>query len=157
MYENEPMETGTMQRPPRKMGATFLSFKQLSISIFQGIMIATACLGIGYYYMLQGENETMVRTIIFITLLFSNILLTLINRSFQHSLITTIRYKNKLVPLIIGIVLLLIILILNISFINNLFQLVPLSLNNLSVCILLAMIGTLWMEGWKILKLKIKR
>ena len=93
----------------------------------------------------------------FITLLLSNILLTLINRSFQYPLITTILYKNKLLPLIIGIVLLLIILILNISFINNLFQLVPLSLTNLSDCIILAMIGTLWIEGWKILKLKIKK
>jgi Ca2+-transporting ATPase len=156
VYENEPMEMGTMLRPPRKMGATFLSFKQLLLSIFQGTMITVGCLGVGYYYMLQGENETMVRTIVFITLLFCNILLTLINRSFEYSLITTLRYKNKLLPLIIGIVLLFIILILNISFINNLFQLVPLSLTNLFVCLLAAMLCTLWMEGWKILKFKIK-
>src|SRR4249920_1813755 len=46
IYENEPMEPGTMQRPPRKMGTTFLSLKQLSISIVQGLIITTGCLGI---------------------------------------------------------------------------------------------------------------
>ncbi len=154
LYENEPMEKATMLRPPRKMSATFLTFKQLSISIFQGLMITAGCLGIGYYYMSQGENEWLVRTIIFITLLFSNIFLTLINRSFQHTLITTLRYQNNLVPLIIGIILLLIFLILDSSFISNLFQLIPLSLNDLSVCVIVALVSTVWMEGWKILKLK---
>jgi Ca2+-transporting ATPase len=44
IYENEPMEPGTMQRPPRKMGATFLSLKQLTLSIIQGLMITAGCL-----------------------------------------------------------------------------------------------------------------
>ena len=58
IYENEPMEPGTMQRPPRKMGASFLSLKQLSISIIQGLMITAGCLGLGYYYMQQGAGES---------------------------------------------------------------------------------------------------
>jgi len=154
MYENEPMEKGTMLRPPRKMSATFLTFKQLSISIFQGLLITVGCLGLGYYYMSQGANESMVRTIIFMTLLFSNIFLTLVNRSFQQTLFTTLRYKNKLVPLIIGIILLLILLILNNSSISNLFQLISLSPKDLSVCVVVALVSTFWMEVWKILKLK---
>ena len=155
MYENEPMEKGTMLRPPRKMSATFLTFNQLSISIFQGLLITAGCLGVGYYYMSKGANESMVRTIIFITLLFSNIFLTLVNRSFQQTLVTTLRYKNKLVPLIIGIVLLLIFVILKSPFISNLFQLIPLALNDLLVCVVVALVSTVWIEGWKILKLKI--
>jgi Ca2+-transporting ATPase len=154
MYENEPMEKGTMLRPPRKMSATFLTFKQLSISIFQGLLITAGCLGLGYYYMSQGANESMVRTIIFMTLLFSNIFLTLVNRSFQQTLFTTLRYKNKLVPLIIGIILLLILLILNNSSISNLFQLISLSPKDLSVCVVVALVSTVWIEVWKILKLK---
>jgi len=154
MYENEPMEKGTMLRSPRKMSATFLTFKQLSISIFQGLLITAGCLGVGYYYMSQGANESMVRTIIFITLLFSNIFLTLVNRSFQQTLFTTLRYKNKLVPLIIGIILLLILLILNNSSISNLFQLISLSPKDLSVCVVVALVSTVWIEVWKILKLK---
>ena len=80
IYENEPMEPGTMLRPPRKMGATFLSLKQLAVSIIQGLVITSGCLGIGHYYLQQGSSDDTVRTVIFITLLFSNIFLTLVNR-----------------------------------------------------------------------------
>jgi Ca2+-transporting ATPase len=152
IYENEPVEPGTMQRPPRKMGATFLSLKQLSMSIIQGTMITAGCLGIGYYYMQQGNNETDIRTVIFITLLFSNIFLTLINRSFQYSVFKTLTYKNNLVPLIIGITLLLIAALLYVPFIRSIFRLNPLSLTAIATCVFVAILGTLWIEIWKLLK-----
>ena len=90
IYENEPMEPGTMSRPPRLLTSTFLSAQQLRISIVQGLMITAGCLGIGYFFMQQGHPETLVRTSIFITLLFSNIFLTLINRSFTFSVFKTL-------------------------------------------------------------------
>jgi len=40
---------------------------------------------------------------VFLTLIASNITLTLVNRSFYYSIITTLGYKNRLVPLIITI------------------------------------------------------
>ncbi len=152
IYENEPMEPGTMQRPPRKMGATFLSLKQLSISIIQGLMITAGCLGIGYYYLQQGADETTLRTIIFITLLFSNIFLTLVNRSFYYSIFKTLSYKNNLVPLIIGITLLFILSIIFVPFVRDLFQLNLLSLPVIASCIVVALVSTLWIEIWKLFK-----
>jgi len=157
IYENEPMEPGTMQRPPRKMGSTFLSLRQLMISIVQGLMITTACLGLGYYYIQQGNNDALTRTVIFITLLFSNIFLTLANRSFQYSILKTITYKNNLVLLITSITLIFIGLILYAPFIRNLFRLSPLSLAGIGTCAVVAMVGTLWIEIWKLLKRKSDR
>jgi Ca2+-transporting ATPase len=150
IYENEPMEPGTMLRPPRKMGNTFLSLKQLSLSIIQGIAITAGCLSIGYYYMLQDNNEATVRTIIFITLLFSNIFLTLVNRSFTYSVIKTISYKNNLVPLIIGITLIFMSALLYFPFARDLFSLVYLPVPVISTCLLVALISTFWIEAWKI-------
>jgi Ca2+-transporting ATPase len=148
IYENEIMERGTMQRPPNKMTTTFLSFKQLFLSIIQGLVIAAGCLAVGFYYM-QRHDEAMVRTIIFITLLFSNILLTLINRSFYYSVITTIRYKNYLVPLIISFTLLLIIASLYVPVIRQLFSLHSLSLVDIIVCAMVAFLSTTWIEIYK--------
>ena len=71
IYENEPMETGTMLRPPRQLSSTFLSGRQLRISICQGMLITAGCLGIGYYFMQRGDGETLVRITIFITLFVS--------------------------------------------------------------------------------------
>ncbi len=152
IYENEPMEPGTMQRPPRKMGATFLSLKQLLLSIIQGLMITAGCLGVGYYYMQQGSSDAEIRTVIFTTLLFSNIFLTLVNRSFQYAVIKTITYKNNLVPIIIVITFLFIAALLYVPFIRDLFRLQLLSFYTIVTCFIVALGSTLWIDFWKILR-----
>lgn len=152
IYENEPMEPGTMQRSPRKMGISFLSFKQLSMSIFQGLIITAGCLGIGYYHMQQGSDDAIVRTIIFITLLFCNIFLTLVNRSFLYTVLKTITYKNNLVPLIIVITLVFIAALVYIPFVRDLFMLNTLSITMLAGCIGVAIVSTLWIDVWKVVR-----
>ncbi|MBL0358693.1 MAG: cation-translocating P-type ATPase [Chitinophagaceae bacterium] len=154
IYENEPMEPGTMQRPPIKMGTSFLSLRQLSISIVQGLMITAGCLGIGYYYLQQGSNDTLVRTVIFITLLFSNVILTFVNRSFQYSVFKTITYKNNLVPLITGVTVLLIAALLYVPFLQQLFRLSSISFAMIGVCIAVAMVSVAWIEIVKIARQK---
>jgi Ca2+-transporting ATPase len=154
IYENEPMEPGTMQRPPLKAGTTFLSLKQLTLSIIQGLMITAGCLSIGYYYMQQGSDASTVRTVIFVTLLFSNIFLTLVNRSFVYSVFKTITYKNNLVPLIIGITLVFIAMLIYVPFVRDLFRLNTLPVTVIITCIVVALVSTLWIDLWKLLKTK---
>ncbi len=150
IYENEPAEPGTMKRPPKKHGSNFLSFHQLLVSIIQGIVIATGCLLLGYYFLQQGMEHAGVRSIIFITLLFCNIFLTLVNRSFYFSIFETIRYKNYLVPLIISITLLLMLALLYAPFARNLFQLQQLPLSIIGLSAAVAVASTLWMELFKL-------
>ncbi len=149
IYENEPMEPGTMLRRPRQLVNTFLSTKQLSISIVQGVMITAGCLGFGYYAMQHQQSEDMVRAVVFTTLLFSNIFLTFVNRSFHYSIFTTVRYKNSLVVLITIIILLFIASILYVPFIRTLFRLEVLSFTNLFICIGIAIVCTMWIEFFK--------
>ena len=155
IYENEPMEPGTMLRLPRSLSSTFLSGRQLQISIAQGLMITAGCLGIGYYFMQAHQSENMVRTSIFITLLFCNIFLTLSNRSFRYSIFQTIRYKNSLVPTIIAITLLLILSFLYIPFFRNLFGLEYVSPNYLLIFVLVAVVSTGWIEIVKLLRMTV--
>jgi Ca2+-transporting ATPase len=152
IYENEPMEKGLMLRPPRKAGASFLSLKQLSISIIQGLMITAGCLGIGFYYLQQGSEDASVRSMIFVTLLFSNIFLTLVNRSFTYSVFKTIAYKNNLVPLIIGITLVFIAALIFVPFIRNLFMLDKLTFSALAICVGVAFLSTLWIDVLKFIR-----
>ncbi|MFN8253679.1 MAG: cation-translocating P-type ATPase [Ferruginibacter sp.] len=152
IFENEPMEAGTMLRPPRKLSSTFLTFRQLLVSIVQGLAITAGCLGIGYYYMQRGEDNDMVRTVIFITLLFCNIFLTLVNRSFRYSIFTTMRYKNPLVWLITGITLLLVAGVLYVPFIKTLFRMDTVLYIDIAYCVLTAIVSTCWMEIVKIFR-----
>lgn len=152
IYENEPMEPGTMQRPPRKMGHTFLTWKQLSQSVLQGLLITAACLGTGYYYLQKGESHELVRTIIFCSLLFSNIFLTLVNRSFTHTILRTFQYRNWMVPAIIGITLGFLALFQYVPFMRDLFGMVTLGLPEMVTCIITGFAATAWLELWKLFK-----
>jgi len=149
IYENEPIEPGTMQRPPRKLIATFLSGKQLQTSIAQGLMITAGCLSLGYYFMQHDADVATVRTIIFITLLFSNIFLTLVNRSFQYPITTTLRYKNYMVTIVMLVTLAFIFSLLFIPFIRALFLLHTISLTMIIKCLIVAFISTMWIELFK--------
>ncbi|MFT3843514.1 MAG: cation-translocating P-type ATPase [Lacibacter sp.] len=154
IYENEPMEPGTMQRAPRKMGNTFLSLRQLSVSMLQGLMITAGCLGAGWYFMHTGADDATIRSVIFITLLFSNVFLTLVNRSFYYSFIETLSYKNNLVGLIIGITLLFIVIALYVPGVRSLFGLTLLPFIIVAQCVAVALVATLWIEVLKWYKRK---
>ncbi len=103
IYENEPMEKNTMSLKPRPFATTFFNWSELATSLLQGLLITGGTLTTYQYAIHQGYNEPITRTMVFTALLSANIVLTLINRSFYYSILTTIRYKNNLVWMIIGI------------------------------------------------------
>ena len=152
IFENEPIESNSMNKPPRKLSRSFFSINELSISIIQGIFITASCLGMGYYYMVNEYSIVEVRTIIYSTLIFSNIFLTLSNRSFYYSIFTTIRYPNRLIPMVLGISMLILVLSIYYKPFQDIFEFVPLSFNEFSYGLLAAFIGVMWVEILKFIK-----
>jgi P-type Ca2+ transporter type 2C len=146
IFENEPIEGNSMTRKPRKMSSTFFSMRELSLSIVQGLVITTVCLAMGYYFIQIGSSEATVRTIIYTTLIFSNLFLTLANRSFYYSVFTTIRYKNALIPLILSISL--IVLFLSIYFypLQRIFAFEAIAIKSIALCLGAAFAGVMWVE-----------
>ena len=64
-------------------------------SFIQGVLITVGTL---YTYQLavkQSYDIETTRTMVFSTLIFANIFLTLINRSFYYSIFSTLFYKNN--------------------------------------------------------------
>ena len=150
VFENEPIEPNSMQKPPRKMSQTFFSWKELSVSVVQGLVITLFCLGLGYAMMESGETEGTVRTVIFTTLVFSNVFLTLANRSFYYSALHTLRYRNKLIPLILGISLAVLAVALTVVPVRSVFDFEPIRLELVVFALIAAFIGVFWIEILKI-------
>ena len=149
VYENEPMEKNTMQQKPRKMTETFLNFKELSISIIQGLLITVGVL-VAYQFAVQNQsNEETTRAMVFTTLIFANVFLSLVNRSFIYSMLDSFKNKNKLFPLIIGTTLILLFAILYVPTFAEFFKVEGLSGQNLGISILIAAVSVLWFEGYK--------
>lgn len=152
IYENEPMEKNTMAHKPRKFSATFFNLKELTTSIIQGIIITLGVMAVYQYAVHQTYDENTVRTMVFLVLISANIFLTLVNRSFHYSIFTTIRYKNNLVPLIIGLTILLVVLLLLIPYLQKLFQFSTLDMNQLAIAVAAGFISVIWFEGVKLFR-----
>lgn len=152
VYENEPMEKGTMTRKPRRMTETFLNWRELSISVIQGLMITLGVL-VAYQYMVQkGGDEQTTRAMVFTTLIFANILLSLVNRSFILSVLESFKYKNTLFPMVIGATLISLLAILYLPPVSRFFQVAGLPIGELGMAFLMASLSVLWFEGYKWLK-----
>jgi Ca2+-transporting ATPase len=148
-YEREPAEQNTMLYHPRNRKQGLFTFDEILMSLVQGIIIASGILTLYYLFMQHSDLQT-TRTIVFTTLVCSNVFLTLANRSFTESIIKTSGYKNDLVlPMLILSVLFLTV-ILTVPQIQELFGFITISLRNLSICLLTAFVSVFWFEVYKI-------
>ena len=148
-FENEPAESGQMQQPPRPLTATFLAGAELARSIVQGLGIAAAVLGVYYVAMRQGEPVAVGRTLVFATLVLSNIFLTLANRSFTQSVWRTLRVPNRVLWLMLALTLILLVATLFVPVARQLFGFAPVPLAALGWSALAALLGVGWVEGFK--------
>lgn len=154
VYENEPTEKNTMLKKPRKMSETFLNWKELSMSVLQGIVITIGVLG-AYQLSVQKENsEEITRAMVFTTLIFANVFLSLANRSFFFSMFASLKNKNRLFPLVIGTTLVLLTAILYVPPIARFFRVAGLGISELGISFLIASVSVLWFEVYKWYKRK---
>ncbi|NUM31208.1 MAG: cation-translocating P-type ATPase [Bacteroidetes bacterium] len=149
IYEREPIEKDSMTKKPRKMQNDYFSWHELSLSIIQGLAITMACMLLGYFFMKNNYSEEYVRTIVFCTLIFCNIMLTLVNRSFNYSIFETIKYKNSLIPLIITISLLLLASSIFIQPVRVIFSFEIIKFTDILICFVAAFAGVNWIEIYK--------
>jgi len=146
IYENEPMEKNTMNQKPRPFTTTFFNWKELTTSIVQGLFITAGTLLAYQYAAHQGLSESLTRTMVFTVLISANIFLTLVNRSFYYSIITTMKYKNNLVLLIISLTIAISILLLYVKPLTQFFQFEYLNIIQLSISVGIGFLSVIWYE-----------
>ena len=148
-FENEPTEPNLMRKPPRSGHASLFSGGELAFSLLQGAVITAGVLFMYHIGLWQGKNEEGVRSMVFATLVAANLFLTLANRSFDYALHRTLFYKNRMLPIILGISAVLLLAILYVPFLGNLFRMTALSASDLGWCVLAGFVSVGWFEGWK--------
>lgn len=152
IFENEPLEKNAMNQPPRSYTKTFLNFRELSTSVIQGLVITVGILFIYQWGVSEGAIEAEVRSMVFLTLISSNIFLTLVNRSFYYSVLHTLTYKNRLIPLMIGITILLVVFLFIIPSFSNFFGFTILNFEQILMSIFIGGIAVVWYELVKLIK-----
>lgn len=152
IYENEPMERNVMLLKPRPLSTTFFNLKEIIISIIQGLAITLGLLFMYQHSVNEGFSEGVTRTLVFVTLIASNIFLTLANRSFYYSIFTTIKYKNNLVVMIIGFTILMTFLLIYVPTLSNFFLFEKVNFTQITYCTFIAFIAVMWIEIYKIIR-----
>ncbi|AWW00932.1 haloacid dehalogenase [Arcticibacterium luteifluviistationis] len=146
IYENEPMERNTMQKKPRALSSTFFNSKELGTSVIQGLAITLGALLTYQYAVKQGYSEAETRTMTFVVLIVANIFLTLGNRSFYYSILTTLKYKNRMVLWMIALTLFIMALLLFVKPLTTFFEFESLSINQLFLASLMGFLSVIWYE-----------
>ncbi|MEO0064913.1 MAG: hypothetical protein RI983_239 [Bacteroidota bacterium] len=152
IYENEPMEKNTLLQAPRPFTSTFFNWKELMTSMIQGLFITAGTL---YTYQLavnQSYDIETTRAMVFSTLIFANIFLTLINRSFYYSIFSTLFYKNNWIYGIILTTLILLAALIYIKPFARFFGFKPLAIADLSYSLWIGAASVLWYEIVKWIK-----
>ena len=155
-FEREPVEKEIMLLPPRDRKMGLFRDNELFISIVQGIVIAGGILVLYYFYMKADYSIEETRTIVFTTLVLSNIFLTFANRSFNENFAKTIFYKNNLAPWVVIISLLFLAAIHLVPFFNHLFLLTPIVKADFWLCAGVAFVSVMWFEVYKTLLILVK-
>jgi len=146
IYENEPVEKNAMLQPPRNLSTTFFRWRELGTSIIQGLVITIFILLVYQYAAHNSHDEQVTRAMVFVTLISANTFLTLVNRSFYYSVFTTIRYPNRLVPIIILVTLGLTASLLWITPFATIFQFGKVTWFQLAICGLAGCVSVVWIE-----------
>ena len=147
-FEKEPVEKNIMSRKPRERDKALFQKTELWISIAQGIMITAGVLLL-YHYFMNHYSLAVTRTIVFTTLIISNIFLTFTNRSFTENIFRTIKFKNSLALWIILISASFLILINFVPFVQDQFLLSNITTADFFFCFIIAFVSVMWLEVYK--------
>lgn len=149
IYENEPMKDSSLLEPLQDTDKNLLKQSELWLTTLQGLIITLGCVIMGYWGEAMNSSDEKIRAYVFFTLIISNIFLTVVNRSFKENIFKTIRIRNGLIPIIIGISILFLVLINYIPFLNSLFDIEALDFQELIVITIISFIFTMWIELFK--------
>lgn len=148
-YEREPVEASILTQPPRQRTHNMFLGNELLVSIVQGVVITTGMLILYYFFMHYNFSIEYTRTIVFTTLILSNIFLTFVNRSFEETFAKTTRYKNSLVPLILVVSVIFLFFLHFVNPVQQLFQLRSISLQHFFLCAGVSLVCVAWFELYK--------
>jgi len=149
VFEAEPAERNTMNRPPRNLRVPIFNKGAFIISMLQG---ASALLIVFIVYMFSlylGKGEEETRTLTFAAIVFSNLMLVVTNLSWSKSFISVFLEKNKALYGILLLAFLFLGLIIYLPFFQSLFHFTALQLDDIAIALLAGIISVLWFEGFK--------
>jgi len=152
VFEAEPEEAAVMKRPPRNPSEPLFGKRTWSVSLFQGLGVLVILVALYGFALYRGQPESEARALAFTTLIIANIGLILINRSWAHSALATLRSPNAALWWVISGAFVFLGLVLTVPLLRELFRFAELHWIDLGVCLLAGAGSVLWFEVFKVIR-----
>jgi Ca2+-transporting ATPase len=148
-FEAEPAESNVMRRPPRNPHEYLFGKHTLLLSLSQGIVVMLATLAVLAYALHSGASDEAARTLTFTTMVIGNLGLILVNRSWQHTIFTILRSRNRALWWVTGGAVGFLILALTLPFLREVFHFSAISPVQFALCVIAGLGSVLWFEVFK--------
>ena len=148
-FEAEPAESHIMQRPPRSPQESLFGKQILLISLAQGLMVLLASLAVLGYAVYSGASTETTRTLTFATVVFGNLGLILVNRSWHNSILATLHNRNRALWWVIGGAFCFLILSLTLPFMREVFHFTILTPAQFALTVIAGLGSVIWFEAYK--------
>ena len=149
VFEMESDEADIMKRPPRRLQDPLFGRTMLLTGLIQGIGVFAPVLAIYAALWLNGFGEAEARMAAFVCLVLSNIGLIFANRSWNKSILSTLKIPNRALWWISGGALGFLALVLAVPFLRDLFHFAPLHRMELAAIVICVFVSLLVSDSIK--------
>ena len=152
VFEAEREEPNAMRRPPRPPDEPLFSGWNLALSLLQGagvLMLAIIVFGVALD---RGLAQDAARALTFTTLVVANIALIFANRSWERTILASLRIPNRSLWLITGAAALCLALVLRVPFLRDLFHFAPVDGRSLLLAVVVGLVSVVWFELFKVVR-----
>ena len=150
VLEAEPEEATVMQRPPRGARELLFGRRTMWISILQGLGVLAAVMMVYAFSYYAGRGETETRALAFVTLVFANLGLIFVNRSWSAPTLGMRHSPNPALWRVGAGTIVLLGLALYLPFLHELFRFAPLGAADVAICLAVAVLSVAWFELYKL-------
>jgi Ca2+-transporting ATPase len=155
IFEAEEAEPNTMNRPPRNPTERLFNLRSVGLSLLQGVSVLAVLLAVyGAAGLLGHAEEGARRALVFATLVVANICLILTNRSWSRTMISMFKEPNGALWWVVGGAAAMLTVVLNVSFVRELFHFSPLHAADVALCVAGGVVSILWFEVLKVLRVR---
>lgn len=151
VFESEGIDPSIMEHPPRPVGEPVLGRRVIGVAVAQGLAVLAATVVLYLTAVFRGYDDERVRSMAFATLVLSNLGLIVVNRSWRLPVLRVVRERrNPAMRWILVTAVALLALLLWLPPLRDAFRLGPMSLVDLGLAALGALLGVGWFEVRKV-------
>jgi Ca2+-transporting ATPase len=155
VFESEQFDPNAMKQPPRKRFERILNKRTVITAFFQGASVLLALLILYFTLLSTGARDESIKSIVFSALVFSNLMLILINRSWVLSIIETFKQrKNPTIKWIFSIAIISLVTFIQVPLTREIFGFGVMTAQQWSLSLAFGTLPLLWFEIYKLFNKK---